>query len=124
MYTMVRPEYLLLLWQQLLKVAGFIAFIRLFRGCFADLQGQWQLICCDNYSAATLFIGNITAVFQRSVKRMLAYSSIAQAGLYDVCHCDALNGIAIEELVILCCGLLFSDDRNVCYFDTNERLYV
>ena len=31
-------------------------------------------------TAATLFIGNITAVFQQSVKRMLAYSSIAQAG--------------------------------------------
>jgi NADH-quinone oxidoreductase subunit N len=29
---------------------------------------------------ATLLIGNITAVFQQSVKRMLAYSSIAQAG--------------------------------------------
>jgi NADH-quinone oxidoreductase subunit N len=29
---------------------------------------------------ATLLVGNITAVFQQSVKRMLAYSSIAQAG--------------------------------------------
>jgi NADH-quinone oxidoreductase subunit N len=29
---------------------------------------------------ATLLVGNITAVFQRSVKRMLAYSSIAQVG--------------------------------------------
>jgi NADH-quinone oxidoreductase subunit N len=34
---------------------------------------------------ATLLIGNITAVFQRSVKRMLAYSSIAQAGFMLFC---------------------------------------
>lgn len=31
-------------------------------------------------TVATLLIGNITAVFQQSVKRMLAYSSISQAG--------------------------------------------
>jgi len=63
----------------IVKAAAFIAFIRLFRGCFADVQGKWQLIV-SIITAATLFIGNITAVFQQSVKRMLAYSSIAQAG--------------------------------------------
>jgi NADH-quinone oxidoreductase subunit N len=31
-------------------------------------------------TAATLLVGNVTAVYQQSVKRMLAYSSIAQAG--------------------------------------------
>ena len=41
---------------------------------------QWKLLIAI-ITAATLFIGNITAVFQQSVKRMLAYSSIAQAGL-------------------------------------------
>ncbi|WP_276480126.1 NADH-quinone oxidoreductase subunit N [Paraflavitalea pollutisoli] len=62
-----------------IKAAGFIAFLRLFDDAFGDLHPKWQLIVAV-VTAATLVIGNITAVFQQSVKRMLAYSSIAQAG--------------------------------------------
>jgi len=40
---------------------------------------NWQLLFAV-LIIATLLVGNITAVFQQSVKRMLAYSSIAQAG--------------------------------------------
>lgn len=61
------------------KAAGFIAFMRLFADAFAGIGSQWKLVAAI-IVAATLFIGNITAVFQQSVKRMLAYSSIAQAG--------------------------------------------
>ena len=63
----------------IVKIAGFIAFIRLFRPSFGIMQQQWQLLIVI-ITAATLLIGNLTAVFQQSVKRMLAYSSIAQAG--------------------------------------------
>jgi len=63
----------------IVKVVVFFGFIRLFGDMFESLQVQWRpwvaLI-----TAVTLFVGNITAVFQQSVKRMLAYSSIAQAG--------------------------------------------
>ena len=61
------------------KAAGFIAFMRLFADAFRDIGGEWKLTVAI-IVATTLFIGNITAVFQQSVKRMLAYSSIAQAG--------------------------------------------
>jgi NADH-quinone oxidoreductase subunit N len=81
----------------IVKAAAFIAFIRLFRGCFLEVQGSWQLIVAI-ITAATLFIGNITAVFQQSVKRMLAYSSIAQAG-FMMFAIVALNGIALEGLL-------------------------
>jgi NADH-quinone oxidoreductase subunit N len=63
----------------IVKAAIFIAFIRLFEDAFGGLRAQWQLWVAV-ITAVTLFIGNITAVFQQSVKRMLAYSSIAQAG--------------------------------------------
>jgi len=81
----------------IVKVAGFIAFIRLFDGCFADVKGQWQLLAAI-ITAATLFIGNITAVFQQSVKRMLAYSSIAQAG-FMLFALVAMNDRAKEGLI-------------------------
>jgi NADH-quinone oxidoreductase subunit N len=63
----------------IVKVAAFIGFIRLFENAFGKMHEQWQLLIAV-ITASTLLIGNITAVFQQSVKRMLAYSSIAQAG--------------------------------------------
>jgi NADH-quinone oxidoreductase subunit N len=63
----------------IVKVTGFFAFIILFESKSADLGPSWKLILTV-IIIATLLIGNITAVFQQSVKRMLAYSSIAQAG--------------------------------------------
>ncbi|RPE09896.1 NADH-quinone oxidoreductase subunit N [Chitinophaga lutea] len=65
----------------IVKAASFLAFIRLFHVSFSEgsITGHWQLILAI-ITAATLLIGNFTAVFQQSVKRMLAYSSIAQAG--------------------------------------------
>ena len=55
----------------IVKAAVFIAFIRLFDEAFGLLQPQWKLFVAI-ITVATLFIGNITAVFQQSVKRMLA----------------------------------------------------
>lgn len=65
----------------IVKVGGFIAFIRLFHITFGspEVNAHWTLVL-EIITAATLIIGNITAVFQQSVKRMLAYSSISQAG--------------------------------------------
>ena len=63
----------------IVKAAIFIAFVRLFDAAYGANLPQWRLTIAF-IIAATLFIGNITAVFQQSVKRMLAYSSIAQAG--------------------------------------------
>ena len=82
----------------IVKVAGFIAFIRLFRYSFGNMQQQWQMLIVI-ITAATLLIGNLTAVFQQSVKRMLAYSSIAHAG-FMMFALFALNDIAREGLLL------------------------
>lgn len=81
----------------IVKAAAFIAFLRLFEGAFGDLHAEWRTLVAI-IAAATLLIGNVTAVFQQSVKRMLAYSSIAQAG-FMMFALVALNGIAKEGLV-------------------------
>ena len=65
---------------------------------FGDIHEHMETDDCDYYSA-TLFIGNITAVFQQSVKRMLAYSSIAQAG-FMLLAVFALNTDAKEGLLL------------------------
>ncbi len=63
----------------IVKAAGFIAFIHLFEARASSLGASYKIVLIL-VIIATLAVGNITAVFQQSVKRMLAYSSIAQAG--------------------------------------------
>lgn len=82
----------------IVKVAGFFAFIRLFEHAFGSMQDQWQKLITF-ITIATLLIGNITAVFQQSVKRMLAYSSIAQAG-FMLLAVFALNDKAKEGMLL------------------------
>lgn len=82
----------------IVKIGGFIAFIRLFENSFGQLKGEWQVLVVV-IIAATLLIGNITAVFQRSVKRMLAYSSVAQAG-FMMFAIFAINDTASEGLLL------------------------
>jgi len=61
------------------KAAGFAALIRVFVTAFPAITQDitpilWAL------SALTMILGNIVAIAQSNIKRMLAYSSIAQAG--------------------------------------------
>lgn len=82
----------------IVKVAAFIAFLRLFNNAFGNIHNTWKLLIAI-ITALTLFIGNVTAVFQQSVKRMLAYSSIAQAG-FMMMAILALNESATEGILL------------------------
>src|SRR5882757_5471281 len=82
----------------IVKVSIFIGFVRLFDEAFGATQEKWQVFVAI-ITAATLFIGNVTAVFQQSVKRMLAYSSIAQAG-FMLLALLALNGVAKDGIIL------------------------
>ncbi|MFS0593347.1 NADH-quinone oxidoreductase subunit NuoN [Cytobacillus horneckiae] len=87
------------------KTAGFIIIIRIFIGVFfqvPDLSGNNSLILSlQNYLAviagATMLIGNIVALRQSNIKRMLAYSSIAHAG-YLLVAVTAFSPFMIETL--------------------------
>ena len=63
----------------IVKTAAFAAFLRLFSTAFIGAHDTWTNIVWV-MAALTLLVGNITAVFQTSTKRMLAYSSVAHAG--------------------------------------------
>ncbi len=80
------------------KVAGFAAFIRLFEGRFGTMGSQTDRLI-GIVIILTLAFGNLTAVFQQSVKRMLAYSSIAQAG-FMMFALFAVNDVAKEGLLL------------------------
>jgi NADH-quinone oxidoreductase subunit N len=61
------------------KIAGFAALFRLFYTCFGSIVPLWYYTI-GIIAVLTILIGNFSAVYQKSVKRMLAYSSIANVG--------------------------------------------
>ena len=61
------------------KAAALIAFLKLFGWAFLSLGDIWVPIL-SIVAAATMIVGNIIALSQRNIKRMLAYSSISHAG--------------------------------------------
>lgn len=61
------------------KAAVFAIFIRLLVGLFGRFEAQWTLIL-QAVALLTMFWGNIAALTQENVKRLMAYSSIAHAG--------------------------------------------
>ena len=61
------------------KAAGFGALLILFNNPLADMHYQWQDIFWL-LAVLTMTVGNVTALVQSNVKRMLAFSSISHAG--------------------------------------------
>ncbi len=61
------------------KAAAFAAFARVFLGTLAPMANDWAGVLWV-LAALTMTVGNVTALLQSNIKRMLAYSSIAHAG--------------------------------------------
>ncbi len=61
------------------KAAAFVALVRLLMQAFPAAESIWQPII-GTLAIATMVVGNLVALAQRSLKRMLAYSSVAHAG--------------------------------------------
>jgi NADH-quinone oxidoreductase subunit N len=61
------------------KAAGLAAFVRVFFQSFLVFQIDWGLLVAV-LASLSMIIGNIIALLQTNIKRMLAYSSIAQIG--------------------------------------------
>ena len=61
------------------KAAAFAMIIRVFASGLPHLAPQWQIVI-GLVAAASMVWGNLMAIVQTSLKRLLAYSGIAQAG--------------------------------------------
>jgi NADH-quinone oxidoreductase subunit N len=61
------------------KAAGFAALIRVALVAFGEASAAWQ-VAIWWLAVLTMVLGNLVALAQRRLKRMLAYSSIAHAG--------------------------------------------
>lgn len=61
------------------KAAGFAVILRLLTAIFPSAASIWTIVI-GVVSALSMTLGNLMALNQKNIKRMLAYSSIAQAG--------------------------------------------
>jgi NADH-quinone oxidoreductase subunit N len=86
------------------KTAAVVSLLRLVTEVFSDINEIWfnSLMAL---TALTLIVGNITAIYQTSFKRLLAYSGISNAG-YLLIAIVALN--SHSESVILYYSLVYS----------------
>jgi len=79
------------------KAAAFSAFLRVFLSAFASLRPDWTMIFWT-LSVVTMTLGNLLAISQENIKRMLAYSSIAHAG-YILVAMTAGGSLATTSII-------------------------
>ena len=73
------------------KAAGFAILMRVFLVAMAPLTDQWSALLAA-VAVLTMTIGNLSALRQANLKRLLAYSSIAQAGYILIGVAAVLSG--------------------------------
>ena len=89
------------------KAAGLAAFVRVFFGALMAVRADWILIL-EIVAVIAMVIGNYVALTQTNIKRMLAYSSIAQIG-YVFVAIVAVNGFSIIGMMIFLMAYLFAN---------------
>jgi NADH-quinone oxidoreductase subunit N len=72
------------------KVGGFAALMRVLVIAFPSLAAEWGIVV-SIVAILTMILGNVVAVSQTDIKRMLAYSSIAHAGYILIAVAAAQN---------------------------------
>ncbi|MBI4721653.1 MAG: NADH-quinone oxidoreductase subunit N, partial [Candidatus Stahlbacteria bacterium] len=93
------------------KAAGFAILMRIFLTAFYGLKAEWGMLMVV-LSAMTMILGNLAAIPQTNIKRLLGYSTIAQAGyiLMGIAMAS-YSGIAASMYYLV--AYLFS---NLCAF--------
>jgi NADH-quinone oxidoreductase subunit N len=88
------------------KAAGFAVLFRVFLTAFPTIQDRWSSAIWL-IAALTMILGNVIAVVQPNIKRMLAYSSIAHAGYVAVAFASASNrGVSAAMFYLLAYSLM------------------
>jgi NADH-quinone oxidoreductase subunit N len=93
------------------KAAGFALLLRVMFAGLLPVRGVWMPVLLV-LSAATLIYGNLGAISQRNIKRLLGYSSIGHAG-YMLMGVAAANQLGSEAVMFYLAQYAFT---NLCAF--------
>jgi len=88
------------------KAAGFVLLLRLLFGAVPDITAHWTKLLAV-ISAITILYGNLCAIPQRNLKRLLGYSSISNAG-YLLLGVAALSHAGQAAVLYYLGGYLFT----------------
>jgi NADH-quinone oxidoreductase subunit N len=89
------------------KAAGMALLLRLFTEAFLPVLSDWRWMIAA-LSAASMTLGNLVAIQQHNIKRLLAYSSIGQAG-FMLMGIAALSETAASTLVLHLTGYVITN---------------
>lgn len=88
------------------KAAGFVLLLRFFFGAVIEVTMLWESVLMV-LAALTILYGNLCAIPQRNLKRLLGYSSIANAG-YLLLGVSALSLSGSSAVLYYLAGYLFT----------------
>jgi len=88
------------------KAAGFVLLLRVLFGAVPEITVQWTKLLIA-ISAITILYGNLCAIPQRNLKRLLGYSSIANAG-YLLMGVAAMSAAGQMAILYYLSGYLFT----------------
>jgi NADH-quinone oxidoreductase subunit N len=89
------------------KAAGFLILMRVLFVVYPSIVLQWSSLIAA-ISVATMTIGNLLALAQKNIKRMLAYSSIAHAG-YALIGIATMSGLGITSTIFYLIAYLITN---------------
>ena len=88
------------------KAAAFAAFFRVFAETFPEMAPSWEILL-STIAVLSMFFGNLGAIIQTNIKRMLAFSSISHAG-YILMAVIAKNSLGASSLLFYMLAYAFT----------------
>ena len=88
------------------KAAAFAAFFRVFAEAFPEMAPSWEVLL-SSIAVLSMFFGNLGAIMQTNIKRMLAFSSISHAG-YILMAVIAKNSLGASSLLFYMLAYAFT----------------
>jgi len=89
------------------KAAGFAALLRIWMGALPLFDFDWNMVMAV-LAVLSIVVGNLIALAQQNVKRLLAYSSIAQAG-YILVGLTAANYYGLQGMLFYALIYVFAN---------------
>lgn len=107
------------------KAAAFALILRLFTEAFLPAVSDWQMLLVI-MAVTTMFLGNLVALVQTNMKRLLAYSSIGQVGylvmgVASIAVVESDGGISMELSHLVTNGIML---HLVAYAVTNMAAFL
>ncbi len=89
------------------KAAGFAVLVRVLLAAFPDIEPYWVPML-SVLAVLTMTVGNLLALAQKNIKRLLAYSSVAHAG-YVLIGLVSLSAFGVTSVVFYLAAYMVSN---------------